>query len=227
MIGIFDSGDGGLAALYELRKRNPYTDVAFFADRSNAPYGTKTKKEITRLTARGIHKLLNAGADKVLIACCTASAVHASLPAILRERSLPIIKPTAEEASRNTINGRIGIISTKATADSRAFETALSCFDNVNAVFAKPMQELVYFVESGKRDCESEESFRRWLNTMLGDFKEKKIDTLILGCTHFGHLEREISFVLPGVKIINSAKEGALEIIKRTSPNGRGTTLYL
>jgi glutamate racemase len=89
------------------------------------------------------------------------------------------------------------------------------------------MQELVYFVESGKRDCESEESFRRWLNTMLGDFKEKKIDTLILGCTHFGHLEREISFVLPGVKIINSAKEGALEIIKHTSLNGRGTTLYL
>ena len=227
MIGIFDSGDGGLAALYELRKKRPNVDAVFFADRRNAPYGTKTKKEITRLTARAVHKLLNAGAEKVLIACCTASTVHQSLPPFLKERSLPIIAPTSKEASLRTVNGRVGIISTKATADSGAFEKSLAHYENVNLVYTKPLQELVSFVEKGERDGCLENDFKNWLYESLYIFKERNIDTLILGCTHFGHLEREISFVLPGVKIINSAKEGAREIIKYTSPYGRGTTLYL
>lgn len=227
MIGILDSGDGGLATLRELRKKRPNLDAVFFADRDNAPYGTKTKKEITRLAAKGINKLLNAGAEKVLIACCTASTVHSLLPTVLRERSLPIIEPTAKEAARMTVNGRVGIIATKATSASGAFQKALSKFENVDTVFSEPLQELVFLIESGEHDGELQEKSRKWLFDKLYPFKEKKIDTLILGCTHFGHLEREISFILPGVKIVNSAKEGAYEIIKSASPNGRGSTLYL
>lgn len=227
MIGVLDSGDGGLAALRELRKKRPNIDAVFFADRDNAPYGTKTKKEITRLTAKGINKLLNSGAEKVLIACCTASTVHSLLPAVLRERSLPIIEPTAREAARMTVNGRVGIIATKATATSGAFQKALSKFENVDAVFTEPLQELVFMIESGEHDGELQEKSKKWLFSKLYPFKEKKIDTLILGCTHFGHLEREISFILPEVKIVNSAKEGVHEIIKNASPNGCGNTLYL
>ena len=227
MIGIFDSGDGGLFALRELRRRSPNCDILFFADRKNAPYGTKSKNELIRVTTKGILKLLRAGADKVLIACCTASAHHAYLPTIIKEKSIPIIYPTSSEAALATHNGRIGVIATKTTVSSMAFTKALSEFDSVNSVFESELQELVFKVDDGARDGLINYRQKLWLYQRLLHFKEKKIDTLILGCTHFGHLEREISYLMPNIRIINSAKEGAKEIIKYSSPFGRGETVYL
>lgn len=227
MIGVFDSGDGGLFALHEIRRRLPNADVIFYADRKNAPYGTKSKRELIRLTARGVRRLLVEGADNVLIACCTASTVHSYLPDSLRERSVPIIYPTAKEAALSTTNRRLGVIATSHTARSLAFTNSLRDFDEDYSVFEIAMQGLVSLVELGSRDGNFSSADRMWLYKELCPLREQKIDTLILGCTHFGHLEREISYLMPGVRIINSAKEGAKEIIVRMPKYGRGTTIYL
>ena len=79
MIGVFDSGDGGLLAVEKIRERSPECDLIFLADRENAPYGTKSRTEIIRITKRNIKRLKELGASRILIACCTASSVYGEL----------------------------------------------------------------------------------------------------------------------------------------------------
>ncbi len=109
MIGVFDSGAGGLFALAELRSLSPSADIVCFADRKNAPYGTKKKDELISLVTSGIDTLLAEGCSEVLMACCTASTVWELLPMRQRAVSVPIIVPTAEESLRLSKNKKIGI----------------------------------------------------------------------------------------------------------------------
>ena len=227
MIGIFDSGAGGITAIKELRSRFPSVDICFFADRKNAPYGTKTKKELIKLVKADILKLYRAGADRILMACCTASTVYEELPQKMRDIALPIIEPTAREAARISKNGNIGVIATEATVAAGAFTKALSAFPNVKEVHELPLQRLVALVESGAVDGRITSRERDELSTLIKPIKEYKIDTLVLGCTHFPHLEREISGCLPGVRLVSSSREGAREIIKQSNNKGKGKTVFL
>ncbi len=227
MIGVFDSGAGGLAALREIRRQNPFVDVCFFADYENAPYGTKKRAELIQLACRDILKLREAGADKILMACCTASTVHKYLPQGLRCISLPIIDVTAREAALTTRSGRVGIIGTEATISSGAFRRALYCHKEVRAVFELATQNLVGAVEAGICDGNITQGWREMLLHALLPLRQNRIDTLILGCTHFARLEREIGGVLPGVSIINSSRVGAKEILKYCSRVGCGKTVYI
>ena len=90
MIGVLDSGRGGLVAYKELRRLMPRVDITYLADRKNAPYGNKNPSEILRLTECGIRRLCDVGCEMVLIACCTASSLHEMLPEELRNISIPI-----------------------------------------------------------------------------------------------------------------------------------------
>ena len=118
MIGIFDSGVGGLNAYYELKRLLPDEDFIYLSDRKNAPYGTKSEDEIIALTRADIKRLKNAGARKILIACCTASSIHHKLDDEERQISLPIITPAAEIAAKSA--KRILVIATEHTAKSSA-----------------------------------------------------------------------------------------------------------
>ena len=227
LIGVFDSGAGGLAALSEIRRMCPTADVCFFADYENAPYGTKTEAELIRLVSANITRLRDAGADKILMACCTASTVYRHLPIDLRNVSIPIIDATANEALLSTENGKIGVIATKATVESGAFKCSLTRHKNTARVWQIAAQSLVKDVEAGICDGKISAGQRDALFRMLLPLKKKGIDTIVLGCTHFAKLEREISRVLPGVRIINSARIGAKEILKQSSRRGCGKTLYL
>ena len=227
MIGVFDSGAGGLAALSEIRRRCPAADVCFFADYENAPYGTKKRSELIQLVSRDILMLRDAGADKILMACCTASTVYKYLPKEMREVSIPIIDVTAKQAALATRCGRVGVIGTAATVHSGAFKNSLKLHKAVRAVFELATQNLVFDVEAGICDGSFTKKQREGLFRTLLPLRQKGIDTLILGCTHFARIEREISGVLPGVTIINSSREGAKEILKYSAPKGRGKTLYL
>lgn len=229
MVGIFDSGAGGLTALSEMRKLSPTVDVCFFADYKNAPYGTKSRRELVRLVSEDILKLQAAGAEKILMACCTASTVYKYLSEEARAVALPIIEPTAIKAVQTTKNGVIGVIGTNATVSSREFSKSLLSHREVRSVFELPTQNLVSAVESGICDGSITEGQREALFSTLLPLRKKGIDTLILGCTHFAKLEREIGGCLPGVSIINSSREGAKEMLKIYSPqkNGCGKTVYL
>jgi len=227
MIGVFDSGAGGLTAISEIRRLAPMADVCFFADRKNAPYGTKGRNELIRLVKADIERLRLFGAERILMACCTASTVHRYLPAETRAIAEPIILPTAREAARVTADGRIGVIATEATVASGAFSKALSRFANVKEIFELPLQALVSLVERGARDNRVTKKEKNELRKMLLPIKESGVDTLILGCTHFPHLEAEIGDCLPGVKLVSSSREGAIEVLKTTSPHGTGKTYYI
>ena len=227
MIGVFDSGAGGLTAITELRRLMPTVDICFLADKKNAPYGTKSKDELIRLVCSDISRLRRVGADKILMACCTASTVYDNLPDEVRAIACPIICPTAKEAARITVSGKIGVIATDATVASAAFSKALSSFSSVKEVYELPLQRLVSLVEGGAVDGKMTRNARDELSRLIKPMRRCGIDTLILGCTHFPHLEKEISGCLPGVRLVNSSREGAREIVRSSKNTGTGKTIFL
>ena len=226
MIGVFDSGVGGLTALYELRRLLPRTDIIYLADRENAPYGTKSEDEILALAKNCIKRLTDAGAGKILIACCTASTLHSRLSDAARSITTPIIVPAARAAVKVS-RGKIAVIATEATVTSHAFRRAISNESNCEVV-EFPAQQLVAMVESGATDrkpltIEQEVTLTR----VLEPVRASRADTLILGCTHFPHLRGHIAAMLPKINLISPSREGALEIAKSTDDCGGGRTIFL
>jgi len=227
VIGVFDSGVGGLTALYELRRLLPRVNLTYLADRENAPYGTKSAEEILRFSKNNISRLRSLGAEKILIACCTAGTLYPYLSPEEQEISVPIIKPASRAALAATKNKRVAVIATRATVRSRAFALALEEHADCK-ILQCDAQELVSLVESGTRDSRPltkyEESILAEATAPVLSFGA---DTLILGCTHFPHLMGHIARLLPGVTLINPSLEGALEIAKYSFPDEDGRTVYL
>lgn len=225
MIGVFDSGAGGLFALAELRRLLPDADIAFFADTENAPYGSKSREEIIRLVSDDIDRLTDVGCDRVLMACCTASTVYDFLSEDRRLVSLPIISPTARRAVSISESKRIGIISTEATRKSRAFERKISELADGAVCLCRQAPELVSLAESGECDGALSDNGRKILEKCVSVFRDSGIDTLILGCTHFAYFENTIGEILK-INVVNSAREGALAMQEYAS-GGEGKTLFL
>ena len=188
MIGVFDSGSGGIAALKELRKLRKSENVVFLADRDHAPYGTRSRESILALAEENITRLVRLGARRVLMAGCTASTVHSELPDRVQEISVPIIAPTASFAREHSASGRIAVIATEATVRSHAFKRALVGCE----VTELAAQRLVGEVEGGARDGNISAELGAYLDGLLLPAVRFRADALILGCTHFPHLEGEI-----------------------------------
>ena len=213
MVGIFDSGLGGVFSLFEFRRLCPSVPVCFYADKSNSPYGEKSEEQILRLTSDGIEMLMKMGASRVLMACCTASTVHHLLPTELREYSIPIIEPAASEAAAVLSGGRIGVISTEATKRSGAFLKAIERISPGAEVICEKAPELVRLAEAYEFGERLTENGKKIIENAIAPFREQKIDALILGCTHFAYFEREIKDMIR-LPIINSARVGAVALMR-------------
>ena len=216
MIGVFDSGEGGENTVKHLHRLAPNANIMLFSDRLNLPYGTKSKDELSRLTERGIAMLKDAGCERILIACCTASTVHGLLPAAMQAYSLPIIEPTAIAAMRITQSGRISLIATDATVRSGEFGRALG-ESLVLAISAGP---LVSWVESGASDKNIPYELGIYLDKITGEIVTSGADTLILGCTHFATLREAISLRMKKltkrkILTVDSSESGAIEMLLR------------
>lgn len=214
MIGIFDSGEGGENALDILRGISPGTDILLFKDRKNAPFGRRSEEELVRITLAGVDRLLTLGCERVLIACCTASTVHPRLPEFARRASVPIIAPTVSEALKISRGGRISVIATDATVRSHAFGELLGASLG-KELAASP---LVDAIESGERDGMTSQDTQEYLRELLSELSGTGTDTLILGCTHFSRLWREIREALPPeykeiTTVIDSAEAGAKALL--------------
>ncbi len=226
MIGVFDSGEGGLITVEKIRRLSPNADIAFLADRENAPYGTKTREEIILCSKRNIKRLREVGAEKILIACCTASTVFPFLSPIEKELAIPIIEATARLAARKTKTKKIGVIATEATVSSGAFSKSIKTLIADAEVTERAAQELVGLVEGGESDSKLSKKALYKIKELLSDIRGADFDVLILGCTHFPRLEKTISEIT-GKLTVSSALAGALEIQKYIENNGKGLTLYL
>lgn len=223
MIGVFDSGRGGLAAAALIRRAMPFADVVYLADRENAPYGTKSKEELVFLVGEDIRRLLEIGAEKILIACCTASTVYDLLPDNCRAVSVPIVRPTAMAAASIT-EGSVAVFATEATVRSGSFGREIKSVKKDCSVKEIPAQSLVGLVELGAdRDTLLKEVAR------LCKKLPPDTDTVILGCTHFS-LVRELFAVTlgGGVSIVDAARVGAECIInEKTCAVGNGRCIYV
>ena len=233
MIGVFDSGVGGLAAYRELRRRLPRADIIYLADREHAPYGTKSEEELIPLVSSVVKKLRQRGADRILVACCTASTVYPKLDAEDRAVCLPIIG-CAAECFRGQ---RAGVIATEATVRSHAFAEQVRRLSPDAHVTEIAASELVTLVEKGARDGALDSAVEDILDKVTKELKKAEIDSLFLGCTHFSHLSAELSKRLPGVRIIDTARIGAERLAltylnskdnkSRRDISGLGRTIYM
>ena len=213
MLGLFDSGRGGLNTVWRLKETGDDSDLVYLIDGGNAPYGIRTEKEIVEITARNIRLLTKMGAERVLIACCTASTVHTLLPEEYRSVSIPIIDAVADEARKVTRRGAIGVIATQHTVRSGAFKDALK------GLYVKQMalSELVPLIDSGLSDETATDKDIRMLDSMLEPILKEAPDTLILGCTHFPALAGTIGKIAEkygNVRLVDSARVGA-DVIRK------------
>lgn len=228
MIGIFDSGVGGLTSYNEVRRLLPSEDIIYLADSKNAPYGTKNRDTIIKLVKNNLRILKNRGADKILIACCTASSVYDSLDPDEKQIALPIIHPAACEAL--SCGNNIASVSTSYTANTHVFKKEILAICRDARVSEIPAQMLVELVECGARDGGLLPREKVLLDNVCKKIRDTSPDALILGCTHFSHLAGEFKLRLPSVKIVDAALIGARVIAASAASKQKqrnGKTIYI
>jgi glutamate racemase len=208
MIGVFDSGLGGLTALKELRRVRPDLDILYYADTARIPYGTRSPSTILRYGKEALTYLMGQGVDQILIACGTVSSV--ALPTLAPTCPLPlwgVIEPACEKAYRVSKTRRIGVIATAATIETGAFQTSLKR-RGVSLLWSMPCPLFVPLVENGHTSKEDEIT-RAVIRRYLEGAKRAEIDTLILGCTHFPLLAAAIHAFLPHITLIGAGEAAA------------------
>lgn len=210
MIGVFDSGVGGLCSFERLSELIRDEELVYLADRKHAPYGTKCEHEIIELAKRNISLLRGMGAEKILIACCTASGIYERLETEERAVAIPIIRPAAEEAVRLVGDGgRVATISTDFTASHHIFKNEINSISSGVCVSEISAQILVELVELGARDGRLLPRECDLLDEICQKIKQTNPSALILGCTHFSHLKEELAERLSGISVIDTAALGA------------------
>ena len=190
MIGIFDSGVGGLTVARAIMQQIPGYDIVYFGDTAHTPYGTKSPETVIGYTINNIELLLSRGAELIVIACNTASSVATAQA--LKQFSVPIfevITPAVELAVRASKNLNIGIIGTRATITSGIYEAKIIENQPRARVYSVACPLLVPLVEEGWLEkAETAMIVKKYLLPL----KIRQIDTLILGCTHYPLLTKVI-----------------------------------
>jgi glutamate racemase len=227
VVGIYDSGSGGEEALAFFEKMRPDAAVTFLADRKNAPYGEKSEGELIPIIEAATERLISSGCERVLIACCTASALYGRLSERVRGCTIPIIEPTAKEAVRVSETKRIAVISTEATKRSGAFVKAILGFCPSAEVISLACPKLVRLADSGFCDANLSGASLSCVKAELRPLTHERFDTVVLGCTHFSRFEKTVEDMLLA-RTVNSALIGAEILSKETMPSKNiGGTIYL
>lgn len=211
-IGVFDSGVGGLTCVKELSRLMPNENIVYLGDTARVPYGTKSKELIAQYGRQDIRFLEQHNVKMVLVACGTVSSVLMTTP-IFEGTSITefsgVIYPAVHAACAATQNKRIGVIGTPATIRSGCYGKAIREMKPDIKVFGKACPMFVPLVENGYTSADSQVSrliAQEYLEVML----KEKVDTLILGCTHYPMLKDVISEVMGDeVRLISSGAEAA------------------
>ena len=209
-IGVFDSGMGGLTCVRQMIRLLSGEDIVYFGDTGRVPYGGRSAETIVRYARQDVAFLRSFDLKAVVIACGTVSTT--ALDALKRENDLPIlgvVQPAAKAAAKLTKSGRIGIIGTKATIRSGAYEAAITALLPEAKLTAKACPLLVPLVEDG-RVHRGDLVTQRVVEEYLAPVKAAGVDTLVLGCTHYPLLADVISdYMGAGVTLIDTGEEAA------------------
>jgi glutamate racemase len=210
-IGIFDSGFGGLDIMRGIVKKLPGYDYIYLGDTARVPYGTRSSEIVYEFTKQAVDFLFGKNCELIIFACNTASSE--ALRRIQQEylpkkypgkKVLGVLIPAAEVAVIKTRNKKIGVIATPGTVNSKAFVREISKLDKKIKIYQQACPLLVPIVEAGEQNSKAAHLIlKKYLKPLVG----KQIDTLILGCTHYGILEKKIKKIVgKDVEIINESK---------------------
>ena len=226
-IGVFDSGIGGLTVVRELMQQLPGERIIYFGDTARVPYGPKSPETVRRYS-REIGSFLQQEGVKALVVACNTATAHA-LPTLREELPIPVVgvvEPGARAAVAATASGRIGVIGTMGTINSGAYERAIRALEPGATITTRACPLLVPLVEEGWLDTEATRLIvREYLDPLIG----ARIDSLVLGCTHYPLLKPLLHDMLGSqVRLIDSAEETAKETARvleqaglRSAPEGR------
>jgi len=212
-VGVFDSGIGGLTVVKRIASALPNESIVYFGDTARVPYGSKSNATVIEYSMQDARFLINKNVKAIVVACNTASST--ALEDLKKHFNVPIIgmiEPGSETAARETKNGRIGVIGTRATIRNKAYSRELKKIDEKLFVFEKACPLFVPLAEEGwvkhKASYEIAEEY-------LKELRELKIDTLVLGCTHYPILAEVIQDVIgKDVTLIDSGIASA-EVVKK------------
>ena len=234
-IGIFDSGVGGLTVARSILDQLPQESIHYIGDTANSPYGPKPIAAVRAMALEIMDRLVDEGVKMLVIACNSASA------AVLRDarerytvrHGVPVVEvilPAARRAMAATRSGRVGVIGTRATIDSRAYVDAFAIAQDVRLV-SQACPDFVSLVESGTTSGpEALEVAKRYLEPV----RDAGVDTLVLGCTHYPLLTGPISYVMgEGVTLVSSDDETAGDVYRQlvrgdllASPDATASYVY-
>lgn len=210
-IGVFDSGMGGLTAVRQMIRLLPGEDIVYFGDTGRVPYGGRSAETIVRYARQDVAFLRGFDLKAIVIACGTVSTT--ALSVLKAENAIPIlgvVQPAASAAARLTASGRIGVIGTKATIRSGAYEASIRALLPTARLTAKACPLLVPLVEDG-RVHRGDFVTERVVEEYLSPVKAAGVDTLVLGCTHYPLLWDVISdYMGGGVTLIDTGEQAAL-----------------
>jgi glutamate racemase len=227
-VAVFDSGVGGLTVLHELLVALPHEDYVYLGDTARFPYGERTVEELERFTLEVAEVLLSRGAKLLVVACNTATA--AALPALrarMMETTLGIdvigvVRPEALQAVTSTRSGRIGLLATPATVASGAYASAVHGADPHVELVSVPCPDLAPIIQGGFPFDE------RVVETVRGycePLREARVDTVILGCTHYPLVRPMLQrFLGRGVRIVTSGEALARQVEHALSSRGLEST---
>lgn len=218
-IGVFDSGIGGLTVAAELQRRLPHEDIFYIGDTARVPYGGKSQTTIERYSFEISSVLLAHHAKMVVVACNTASAL--AVPQLKKKLPVPVtgvIIPGAKAAVSATRKGHIGVIGTRGTIRSKAYERAIHALAPEMRVSSQECPMLVPAIEEGWLDDPVTDSI---IARYLEELVNSGIDTLVLGCTHYPLLKPALKRYLgTSVQLVDSAENCAIAVQQLLAEHG-------
>ena len=210
-IGIFDSGVGGLTVLKQMLSCLPAERMIYLGDTARLPYGTKSRETVVKYSLKNASFLVGKGIKCLVVACNTASSL--ALDTLRQSFPIPVlgvIRPGAERAARLTRRRKVGVIGTMATIRSKAYEDAICSFAGPIEVISVPCPLFVSLAEEG---WTQDDVTYRVAERYLSPLRQRDVDVLVLGCTHYPLLKPVISSVMgDGVALVDSAEEVAVQV---------------
>lgn len=212
-IGVFDSGVGGISVLQELIKVMPNENYIYLGDSKHAPYGTKPLETVRELTFENVRVLLDQGAKGLVVACNTAtSAAVRLMRGMYPELPIVGIEPALKPAALQKEHPRVLVMATPMTVQQEKFRQLMARYENKAEIYPLPCPGLMEFIEAG--DLESDR-LHDFLEKLLAPYLDKKLDSIVLGCTHYPFARKMIRGIVGESVTIFDGGEGTAREMRR------------